>query len=176
MHLVYIALFALSLFTLIFLLSKNKEINTGVRLPYKTIYTFLIISGIGLIVAWLPDIVSAMINGTSSLALIENYTTEITYVLDMGIIAPICFITVRLLKRRKALGYELLILLLFVCSIVSIMVLLQTAFQTAAGIVLPIAALITKVAIFAILAVFSMTLLFIVLKRILKDSKISKVC
>ena len=63
----------------------------------------------------------------------------------MGIIAPICFITLRLLKRRKALGYELLILLLFVCSIVSIMVLLQTAFQTAAGIVLPIAALITKV-------------------------------
>lgn len=117
-----------------------------------------------------------MINGTSSLALIENYTTEITYVLDRGIIAPIYFITVRLLKRRKALGYELLILLLFVCSIVSIMVLLQAAFQTAAGIVLPIVALITKVAIFAILAVFSMTLLFIVLKRILKDSKISKAC
>jgi hypothetical protein len=164
LHLPYIALFAGTLFSLIWLLSQEKTDYSSIRLPYKSIHAFLIVSGVALIVAWLPDIITAMLKGTS-LALIENYTTEITYVLDMGIIAPACFATVKLLRNRKPLGYEVLVILLFVCSMVGIMVCVQTAFQSAAGIVLPIGALITKMAIFVALAAFSISLLYRVLRR-----------
>jgi len=167
LHLVYIALFGLTLFTLLYLLSREKTNYEGIKRPFRTIYTFLIITGIGLTVAWLPDIVSSLFN-RSSLALIENYTTEITYVLDMGIIAPACFITLRLLQKRKAIGYELLIIILFLCSIVGIMVCLQTVFQTAAGIVLSVGAIITKMGVFVALAIFSATLLSVVLTRAVK--------
>ncbi len=169
LHLAYIALFALSLFTTIVLLSQENHDYSGITLPYKAIYAFLTISGIALIVAWLPDILSAMLKRTS-LAHIENYTTEITYVLDMGIIAPACFITMRLLQKRESLGYELLTMILFVCSAMGIMVCVQTIFQTAAGIVLPIEAIITKMAIFVALAAFSITLLGILLRRTAKHS------
>lgn len=40
---------------------------------------FLIVTGISLFVAWLPDIITSIKNGTS-LDLIEVYTTEITYI------------------------------------------------------------------------------------------------
>lgn len=51
-------------------------------LPSNGLSIFLILSGISLFVAWLPDIISSLING-KSLSLIEVYTTEITYVLDI---------------------------------------------------------------------------------------------
>ena len=53
---------------------------------------FLVLSGFSLFVAWLPDSIQTLIND-SPLALIEVYTTEPTYVLDMGIISPLMFIT-----------------------------------------------------------------------------------
>jgi len=66
--------------------------GTRIRLPYRGFFTFLILSGLALIGAWLPDILAAHAAGRS-LALIENYTTEITYVLDMGIIGPAALLT-----------------------------------------------------------------------------------
>lgn len=64
---------------------------------------FLLIAGIALFVAWLPDIITSIIRGTS-LELLEVYTTEITYVLDMGIISPLIFITYYLAKWEEAYG------------------------------------------------------------------------
>lgn len=77
------------------------------------------IAGISLFIAWFPDIVTSIINRTS-LELIEVYTTEITYVPDMGIMLPI-----------------------------------QSVFQLFGGISIPFPALITKIFIFVILAVFA---------------------
>ena len=128
--------------------------NQTWNLPSKGISIYLVVSGISLFVAWLPDIIPAMISG-NSLSLIEIYTTEITYVLDMGIISPIMFICLYLLKKKDGLGDVLLAIILKACEFVGIMVIMQTIFQKFAGIEIPIPALLTKVGIFVVLGSFS---------------------
>ncbi len=54
------------------------------------------------------------------------------------------------------MGYILLELLLTVCCVIGIMLPIQTLFQIKAGISLPIGAIVTKVAIFIILAIFAL--------------------
>lgn len=159
LHLLYIILFGACfyLFALLFLKLydihhiKNKvcqyHISNGIKV-------FLIISGISLFVAWLPDIITSLING-KSLELIEVYTTEITYVLDMGIISPLILLTLYLLKKQGFIAYVLLRMILKVCIVIGIMTPIQTIFQIIAGIYIPIPALLTKVLIFVMLAVFS---------------------
>lgn len=158
LHLVYIALFGLTLFTTINLIAKidrkllnehSKEVMLG-----KGLKIFLVLSGISLFVAWLPDIVSSYATG-STLALIEVYTTEITYVLDMGIISPVIFICLYQLKNNITFGKILLPILLKTCALIGLMIICQTVFQTIAGIVLPTPVLITKAGIFVVLSAFA---------------------
>lgn len=158
LHLIYIALFSSSLFALIILV---KSINTvELRkmqkwiIPSRGLNVFLIISGVSLFVAWLPDIIPSLMNG-KSLTLIEIYTTEITYVLDMGIISPMIFICLFLLKKKDGLGDILLAMILNMCGIIGIMISVATLFQTLGGIELPVPALITKIGIFIVLAAFA---------------------
>jgi len=127
----------------------------GDKLPFKGIYVFLLLTGISLIVAWLPDIIKSLVSGRS-LELIEIYTTQVTYVLDMGIISPTALICLFELKKRSGIGYILLALLLTVCTVVGIMLPIQTAFQIKAGISLPIVAIVTKIATFIVLAFFAL--------------------
>lgn len=173
LHLAYIALFSASLFAFILLtheiagqpLASAITSNAAVRLPYRGFTVFLILSGIALIAAWLPDILSAHAAGRP-LALIENYTTEITYVLDMGIIGPAALLTVYLLKRRSSIGFVLLAQLLMLCTIIGIMLPVQTFFQAQAGILLPLPVLVTKVATFVLLALFAASFLFKLMKAV----------
>ena len=160
LHLVYILLFSTCLFSvnilLAFFYKKENEENRGVNSFFtKGMKVFLVLSGFSLFVAWLPDIIPTLIKD-SPLALIEVYTTEPTYVLDMGIISPLMFITYYLCKKEKFIGYVLFRMILIVCLIIGIMLPVQTVFQMLAGIDLPIPALITKVFIFIILAAFAL--------------------
>lgn len=159
LHLIYIALFSSSLFGLIIAINtldkEQVENSIGDRLPFKGIYVFLLLTGISLIVAWLPDIIKSLVLGRS-LELIEIYTTQITYVLDMGIIAPTALISLFELKKRSGIGFILLPLLLTVCTVVGIMLPIQTVFQIKAGISLPIGAIVTKIATFIVLALFAL--------------------
>lgn len=154
LHLIYIGLFGLSFFGVIIGISQI-SIKDKINIPLKGIKIFLIFSGISLFVAWLPDIVTSLANGRS-LELIEVYTTQITYVLDMGLISPLCFICVYLLNRENRLGYILLGIVLTICIFVGLMVPIQTLFQIHYGIELPIQALITKVGIFIVLAIIAL--------------------
>ena len=58
--------------------------------------------------AWLPDMIPTIVKGTS-LSLLDVYTIEITCALDMGIICPMCFLTMYFLKRKNAIGTFLLL-------------------------------------------------------------------
>lgn len=157
-HLLYIALFSCSLFA--FILSFGKISKTSLptaqtwALPAKAVSVFLILSGIALFIAWLPDIIPTIIAGTT-LPLIEVYTTEITYALDMGIISPLMFACYYLLKRQNGTGYALLPVMLLLCVVMGVMLPVQTVFQTLAGIETPIPVLVIKVGIFVVLAVFA---------------------
>ncbi len=88
LFLVYVALFSCSLFGM-FWHVKNVSLQQSIG-GSRAINTFLSLSGVALIVAWLPDVIPAMLKGTT-LSLIGVYTTNITYVLDMGIIVMLCY-------------------------------------------------------------------------------------
>lgn len=159
LHLVYIALFGICFFSASLLLAKlhalsicSKEV-CSYRLT-KGMEVFLLIAGISLFAAWLPDIIISIVRGTS-LELIEVYTTEITYVIDIGIISPLIFLTYYLVKLKNFMGYVLLRMVFKICMVVGIMLPVQTVFQLLAGISIPIPALITKVLIFVMLAAFA---------------------
>lgn len=158
LQLIYIALFSSSLFTLLTLVKSIKTIELRKMqkwiLPSRGIKVFLIISGVALFGAWLPDIITSLVSG-KSLTLIEVYTTEITYVLDMGIVSPLIFMCLFLLKKKDGLGDILLASILNMCVIIGIMISVATIFQTIGGIELPLPALITKIGIFIVLAVFA---------------------
>jgi hypothetical protein len=66
LHLVYIALFACSFFATIigFSLLKKYKIESSIKIC-TTLKVFLIICGISLFVAWLPDIISSLANKRS---------------------------------------------------------------------------------------------------------------
>jgi hypothetical protein len=158
LHLVYIGLFSSSLFMLI---QTVRSIDTvklreaqNWKLPTRGITIFLILSGFALFIAWLPDIIPTIINGTP-LPLIEVYTTEITYVIDMGIISPMMFLCLYLLKKKDGLGEIVLAIALTLCGIMGIMLPIQSVFQLLAGIDIPIPVLVTKVGIFVLLAMFA---------------------
>lgn len=159
LHLVYIMLFGILFFSTCILFLKLHTVSVQKQKVCSFYITkgmkiFLLTSGTALVVAWLPDIITSIVRGTS-LELIEVYTTEITYVLDMGIISPLIFLTYYLIKHGYFIGYVLLRMLLRICMVIGIMLPVQTFFQLAAGISIPIPALITKVFIFILLAVFA---------------------
>lgn len=102
LHLVYTLLLSLSFFTLLLSIkalsneyAKDFSTSFRVNLSFKI---FIITSGIALFVAWLPDIINAHIFN-KPLSYLENYTTSVTYILDMGFISPLLFMSLYLLKK-----------------------------------------------------------------------------
>lgn len=152
LFLVYVLLFSSSLFGM-FMHIKNISWNTTIQVT-KGIKVFLVLSGLALIIAWLPDIISALLKG-GTLPLIEVYTTEITYVLDMGIISPLCLVCLYLLVKKQSLGTMLFAVLVKVCIVVGIMMIPQTILQIASGVEIPIPVIVTKSLSFVALGGFA---------------------
>lgn len=153
-HLIYIALFGCSLFG-IFLFAKDikkDELNFDFT---KGIKAFLILTGIALIVAWLPDIIQSLVEG-KSLSHIDVYTTELTYVLDMGVIGPLCFICLRLIIKGDKLSVVILAALLKLYIFVGFMVISQTIFQILSGYELTIIEFVSKSITFVLLSGFAL--------------------
>ncbi|MCL2722013.1 MAG: hypothetical protein FWD47_11835 [Treponema sp.] len=157
LHLIYIALFGSSFYALItgFTLLKNYKIKKDIKMQTNGLKIFLVFCGLSLFIAWLPDIITSIIN-KKSLELIEVYTTQITYVLDMGIISPLIFICMYNLLKKNDIGYILLGIILTILIIIGIMLPIQSIFQISAGVSIPIEALITKVGIFVLLAIVAL--------------------
>ena len=152
----YVILFSLLFFTLIKRMRNLSRYNYSFEMK-KSDTAFLIFSGISLCLAWWPDIIPTIINKTS-LKLIENYTTEPTYVLDLGIISPLCFISLFLMRKNDSFGVILYAILLQSIMIVAVMMITQSAVQFASGTDIPLPALISKSIIFIILGLFAAAL------------------
>lgn len=153
-HLLYIGLFTCTLFGLFSIMRKIKseELNYDSK---KGIKVFLILAGVALIVAWVPDIIQSVISNTAP-PLIEVYTTSITNVLDMGIIGPLCLVCLHLLNKKDKLGIIILASLLKACIIVGIMMITQTIFQILSGFEVTLPVLITKSGTFLLLGGFAL--------------------
>lgn len=161
LFLVYVAYFSTSLFA--FILAFNaidgQALATRVEpgFPHTGTAVLMFVSGLALLVAWLGDILGAL--ATGGVPDIGSYTTEVTYVIDLGIIAPLTVLAGIQVLRHGAIGYRLALLLMVLLAIVGVMVSSQTAFQLAAGIDLPIPVLIGKTVSFVLLAVFAVGIL-----------------
>ena len=152
LFLVYMLLFSCTLFGMFYHIyhirwDKSIVCTKGMKI-------FLIISGVALYVAWFPDVLPSLLSG-DTLAQIGVYTTMITYVLDMGIISPLCFVTLALLKKKNPLGTMLWAIMLRACMIVGSMMITQTACQVISGCDLPFPVLATKSLSFLVLGVFA---------------------
>lgn len=152
----YVILFSLLFFSLIKRMRNLSRYNYSFEMK-KSDEVFLVISGISLCVAWWPDIIPTILNGTT-LKLIENYTTEPTYVLDLGIISPLCFISLILMRKKDSFGVILYAILLQSIMIVAVMMITQSVVQFASGTDIPLPALISKSIIFIILGLFAAAL------------------
>ncbi len=158
LHLVYTLLLSICFFTELICIhvlkeKYEKDFSTTFKatLGFKT---FVIISGIMLFAAWLPDIISAHISD-KPLSYLENYTTSVTYILDMGFISPLLFLTLYLLKKHIFYGVSLLSMLLSLSMMIGIILPFQTWFQLQSGIDISLPELITKVIVFIVLSVFA---------------------
>lgn len=152
LFLLYLLLFSCSLFGT-FLHVKHMKFERAVAVT-KGLKIFLILVGIALFVAWLPDVIPTAVKGTAH-PMIGVYTTFVTYVFDMGIISPLCFMSLYFLKKKDGLGTVMLAAILRAGIIIGIMMIFQTVCQTLGGCDLPLAAVLTKSASFAVLGGFA---------------------
>ena len=120
LFLAYTLIFAVSLYGLILtLLSFDVEALPGrfaAGLPHNGIGIFLIVSGVILSLIWLAlSIVPALFTNTAPPEA-QYYTTFITGIVDIGIVAPALIVSGALMRRRSPAGYLLAAtMLIFTC-------------------------------------------------------------
>jgi hypothetical protein len=139
LFLVYLALLTTNLFGLMLAFTsfdlKRLPSHFSTRLPRRAIGIYLIVSGVVLILIWLVlSIVPALLQGKTPPE-VGSYTTAITYVIDMGIIAPTLIGAGVMLLRRAPLGYLLASTLLVFIAILGINLLAAGTVQMFAGLI-----------------------------------------
>lgn len=160
LFLVYLVLFSSCLFTFIIGISsiENKRVEESIRpkLPHKSVVVFLVIAGLSVFV-WLIEIIGSIKTGNPP-GIIGNNTTEPTFVIDIGIIAPCAFYSAILVFKRKPLGYILAIILLTLNAIVGLIVISQTIFQNIYGVGISLKEFIPYVSVFVVMSLVATVL------------------
>ncbi len=168
LFLVYIILFSASLFKLIISIveiDKGKYDEEMISaLPHKGLVIYLVLAGMSVFV-WLIEIVTSIASRMPP-SIIGMNTTEPTFVIDIGIIAPACFLAAILVYKRKQLGYILSVVLLTINSAIGIIVLSQTIFQNMYGVIISIEEFIPYVMVFVIMSIVATTFNIKILRRI----------
>ena len=168
LFLVYIILFSASLFQLIISIVEidkgkyDEEVISA--LPHKGLVIYLVLAGMSVFV-WLIEIITSIVSRMPP-SIIGMNTTEPTFVIDIGIIAPTCFLTAILVYKRKQLGYILSVVLLTINSAIGIIVLSQTIFQKMYGVIISIEEFIPYVMVFVIMSIVATTFNIKILKLI----------
>ena len=120
LFLIYVALFSLSLWTLVLVLAGIDEAQVrkaiGDHFPVKTVATFSFAVGGMLLLKCLGEILPGLGSGAMPAAA-TGYHTLVDEAFDIGLLTPFCVVTGILLLRRDGLGYFLSSssLVLFLC-------------------------------------------------------------
>jgi hypothetical protein len=166
--LVYIVSFSLSLFALIiaFLCIDlgTLEAHTSPRLPRVWVAVFLFLAG-GSVLVWLMDIVSALTTGSVPSTL-GPYSTEATYIIDLGVILPAAFLAGVLVLRRSPWGTLLASVLITVNITIGLVVTSQSIMQAMDGILLTPSQYAAYVAPFVILSLIAIGLIIAIQRNI----------
>ena len=138
LFLLYLVYFSASLFAFVLPFTsidlRALPAHVAPRLPHRGIAVFMFVAGLSPCV-WLIEIVAALVQGQAPQNL-ASYTTDVTTLIDIGIITPAAFLAGTLLLRRKPLGYVLASTLLILLVLVGLVVVGQTVMQMLDGIVL----------------------------------------
>jgi hypothetical protein len=110
LFLVYVVLFSLSLFAFILSMMSfdlaSLPAQFSERLPRRAIAGLMFAAGAFLLLAWVGGrVLPPLLNG--QVPLLENTTTMVIQVMDLGLIVPLAFLSGILLLRRSAWGYLL---------------------------------------------------------------------
>lgn len=139
--LVYVAMLSSSLSALILaMMAVNPhKLRDSVSETFsrRAIGRFLIFAGIVLTLVWLSSIIPALLLNVAPKEL-AHYTTIVTYPLDLGIIAPYVILTGVLVLKRIPYGYLFAAPMLVLCTLIGIVILVQTLFQVSAGVPLTV--------------------------------------
>ena len=169
--LLYIASFSLSLFALVIAIQnidlQTLATRTSARLPRRWIAVFLFLAGMSVMV-WLIEIIGALAsNGVP--ANLGPYSTESTYLLDLGIILPAAYLAGILVLRRSPWGTLLASILITVNITIGLVVASQSIMQALDGIILKPAEYAAYVAPFVTLSLIAMGLI-VSIQRNISDS------
>ncbi len=110
LFLAYVALFSLSLSTLVLVLAELDPVRVraaiGARFPVKTAAGFSVAVGGLLVLKCLAEVLPGIAEGRLPVAATGFYTL-VDQALDLGLVAPFCIVSALLLLRRHSLGYVL---------------------------------------------------------------------
>lgn len=168
LFIVYIATFGLVFFRLVYMLLQYdyKPLQAMIRFQKmpKGLLVFLVIMGLSVSV-WFIEIITVIIDNRPS-ELIGIKTTEPTYIFDLALIAPACFIAVYTLKQKRAFGIVLSAMMLTLLSAIGLIVIAQTLTQSYFGVEVGLAELIVFVFSFAFLSGFAIFYLLQILRKV----------
>jgi hypothetical protein len=155
LFLLYVALFSSSLFgvALAFSVIDRAALQSLIsdRVPRRLISFFLFVAGGILALVWLSDIVTGLRSGTVP-PTVQTYTTEVTYVIDLGVVSPAAVLAGVLVRQGSGLGYLLAAVMLTVNAIIGVVVVGQTVAMRLAGLTLTLAQLAAYVGSFVLLS------------------------
>jgi hypothetical protein len=169
LFLIYIALFSASLhaFVLAFTSLDRQALTArfATGAPRRSLAAFMFAASLVTLVVWLSPLVEALGQGQPP-KLLDSYTTVVTDVLDLGIIAPANFIAGLLVLRRNVLGYLVAFPLLALIVLLLPVITLSTVNQAAAGISFSTGEIVGPIAGFLVLGLLAMWIIAILLRQL----------
>jgi hypothetical protein len=168
LFLLYVAYVSVSLFAFLLAFSafdlETLAAQVSPRLPRRGLAIFIFLAGLSAGV-WLTDLIPAALAGGPPSNL-SSYTTDVTAVIDLGVILPSAFLAGILLLRRKPLGYPLTATLLTLLSLIGLIVASQTVMQVLDGIHLELGEIAVFVVPFVALSLIADGLLVVFLRHV----------
>lgn len=168
LFLLYVALFSTSLFAFILLLRSIDVASLSARfsdqLPRRFIAGYMIASGVLTATVWLMPQIAWLIDNEIPERM-DNATTMVTDVLDLGIIVPLTLVSGILLLRRDPRGYNVAIPLIVVVVLLVPVIGAQTASQISAGVTLSAGEIVGPLAGFLVLGAIGIW----IIARLLRD-------
>lgn len=165
---VYILLFSTTLISFMSgfwqILSQTSVESSLSSRSKKVLVGFLIFAGLSVFV-WMIEIVQSAVSGVPP-EILGMSSTEPTYLLDIGIIAPACMFTAWLVYKNRSEGYQSAVVLLTFNALIGVMVISQTLTQFAYGVYISLAEFIPFVLVFVVTSVLAIALNIKVFKNL----------
>jgi hypothetical protein len=166
--LIYVALFSASLFALALTLRsvRNDSVEAAFKggAPRRSLAVYMLASGLVTLVVWLAPLVSALVQGEVP-AILDHYTTPVTFALDLAIILPLALTAAALLRRSDTRGYLVAFPLLFLIAMLMPAIIASTISQISAGVEFSTGEIVGPISGFVTLGLIAVWFIFALLRR-----------